>query len=875
MRVYSACFFAWAWLFCLFSPAAAKATSSALIVVGLSGSSANAEEFDRLANETRRLLIERGFAGENVHVLTQKVTRDAVLQKLEQLSKQSHPEDDFWLVLFGHSGKSQGGSPAFQVSGPRLTAGDLKTRLDALAGRQFVLIGTNESGPFLPLLQDPRRTIVAATKSEGESDQPRFPAMWVAAFAESPKGSLSSIAARAAELVAHEYESSQLAQTEHARMADPTSGKILEPPFGVNLVARSEPDARLRPVLPLLSASDIKVPIKNADAEWERQPATDETKKLIAEAAALPNPEGHSALMLEQRIGFTVEDDRTADRFTFYRVFLAREDSVEAWANHFLPQAPPMVTSKLEVARVIRPDGSTVVFNPAKLPGATDPTSGSVEPMTMVYLPDAHVGCLIEIGFRTRQLLEPTLPQVSEAFPIQRDIPVLATTLEVRVPQKQNFRVLLNNSPSAAEESVVNGRRVYQWHLPALPAFEHLGGDPPWTSFVTWVGISSLASWDDFAEWFRRLAKGSDVIDPSVSKVAVELAAGSKTRLDQIQRCFEFVSALRYMAVEIGVQGFRPRTPATVLANRFGDCKDKANLLVALLGCQGIEAHLVLLNRGGATDVNFPSWQFNHAICYVPKADAKGQPEDLWLDATDSVTPFGFVAPGDQSRAGLIITKEKAEFKTITSAKEQISAVTDDWALTQSPERGWSGTFRRQVTGLAEDGMRRIFRGLTPMQRQARVYQIASELLPAGDFADARVSDVASLGEAVGLTARLENSGPRLPEVNLPWFEAFAAPARDRPLLLNDGQPLAGAQMLRLTFANGAPAKLPEPFSVASAAEKLTVQWRWVDTKTAERVARVEFKQPMISSEEYQRVRRALLAWKTALAQSPEQISTP
>ena len=60
----------------------ACAASGALIVTGLSGTSANAEEFQRLSGETKRLLAERGIPLENVQTLDGKVTRETILQKL-------------------------------------------------------------------------------------------------------------------------------------------------------------------------------------------------------------------------------------------------------------------------------------------------------------------------------------------------------------------------------------------------------------------------------------------------------------------------------------------------------------------------------------------------------------------------------------------------------------------------------------------------------------------------------------------------------------------------------------------------------------------------------------------------------------------------
>ena len=155
-----------------------RAASGALIVAGLSGTSANTEEFERLSGETKRLLAERGIPLENVQTLGGKVTRE--------------------IVLYGHGGRSQGGAPAFQVSGPRLTAPDLKTALDAIPARQFVFIGTSDSGGFLPVLQNGRRTVLSATRADGENGQPRFPGAWVNALAENPRAAFAMVAARAA-----------------------------------------------------------------------------------------------------------------------------------------------------------------------------------------------------------------------------------------------------------------------------------------------------------------------------------------------------------------------------------------------------------------------------------------------------------------------------------------------------------------------------------------------------------------------------------------------------------------------------------------------------------------------------------------------------
>jgi hypothetical protein len=190
-----------------------------------------------LVRETARLLVARGFAESRVHVLSGKVTREAVLKKLNELKPLIGEE--FWLVLYGHCARNASGAPAFQVSGVRLTPDDLKPALDALPGRQFVYVAAGGSGGFLPPLRDARRTILSATRGADEPDQPRFLSAWVKAFAADPGAPFVSIAAKAAAAVDAEYANSDMAQSEHARLADPISGGILDAPFGME----AKPDA--------------------------------------------------------------------------------------------------------------------------------------------------------------------------------------------------------------------------------------------------------------------------------------------------------------------------------------------------------------------------------------------------------------------------------------------------------------------------------------------------------------------------------------------------------------------------------------------------------------------------------------------------------
>ena len=73
-----------------------------------------------------------------------------------------------------------------------------------------------------------------------------------------------------------------------------------------------------------------------------------------------------------------------------------------------------------------------------------------------------------------------------------------------------------------------------------------------------WLGVSSAKSWEEFSDWYRHISEGAFAAGPAVKAKAAEIAARHSARQDRIREAFQFVSALRYAAIEFGIGGIRP-----------------------------------------------------------------------------------------------------------------------------------------------------------------------------------------------------------------------------------------------------------------------------------------------------------------------------
>ena len=163
------------------------------------------------------------------------------------------------------------------------------------------------------------------------------------------------------------------------------------------------------------------------------------------------------------------------------------------------------------------------------------------------------------------------------------------------------------------------GRQVLTFEGRNLPAQIAESAVPSDVHPYRWLQFSQYDSWSAVNDWARRLFayKG----DAAALQPALPAARAAGTQAEAVARVVEFVqSEIRYLSVSLGQNSHRPSPPAQVLARRYGDCKDKTLLMVAMLRELGIDAVPVLASttlRKGLTQLLPSPMPFDHAIVRV------------------------------------------------------------------------------------------------------------------------------------------------------------------------------------------------------------------------------------------------------------------
>ncbi len=168
------------------------------------------------------------------------------------------------------------------------------------------------------------------------------------------------------------------------------------------------------------------------------------------------------------------------------------------------------------------------------------------------------------------------------------------------------------------EENGVQEIIIDQHHVPSF-TLEH--DVPSWHYNRGTIVFSDMNDWRSVVEWALPLYQLPDAANAEIISIAAAITASHNEVGAQIGAALRWVQEeVRYFGVELGKSSHLPSMPAQTLARRYGDCKDKALLLIALLKELGIQAQPALVNTGRALEAsNYPyrMHAFDHVIVHV------------------------------------------------------------------------------------------------------------------------------------------------------------------------------------------------------------------------------------------------------------------
>lgn len=211
--------------------------------------------------------------------------------------------------------------------------------------------------------------------------------------------------------------------------------------------------------------------------------------------------------------------------------------------------------------------------------------------------------------------------------------PVAQYQYRLIAPESRRIAYQLGSPDMQVSSKVANGLRETTVRRESIPIVHVDAGATVRAVMRHQVQFSEFADWADVTRWGHHLFTLDERATPLLDKQIAAIKTSASTPAEQVLAALRFVQTeVRYFGTETGLNSHQPESPEKIVAQRFGDCKDKAFLLVTMLRRLQINASPVLVSyfyRQHAQDLIPSPLAFDHVIAKVV-LDGK----TYWLDGT-------------------------------------------------------------------------------------------------------------------------------------------------------------------------------------------------------------------------------------------------
>lgn len=462
----------------------------------------------------------------------------------------------------------------------------------------------------------------------------------------------------------------------------------------------------------------------------------------VAQAAAQPVPPftgDPAAVYLLKDIEYTVDaQGRSAEHIRYVWKILRPKDraalsSVDAYYQKSLEKVADFH------AWSIAPDGTSFAMENKDVRDIDVHESFELYSDSRVLtaqLP-ADVGSIVAVEYTTE-----SKPYITDyVWFAQSHYPVMKERLLLSLPPGFTYKAVWKGKDAIPARELEPGRTL--WELGDVPAIDlhDIPLSPSAMSLYRRLdvhysgpGLShpTDGTWKGIGEWYEALGKGRNDADPAIEKKAQELISGKSDFGDRAQVLGEFVQQkIRYVAIEIGIGGNQPHAAADIFSHSYGDCKDKATLLSAMMHAAGMRSTWVMVDtHRGSISPEAPSVMGNHMIAAieVPKdyaspkfksvVTAASGKRYLIFDPTWERTPFGQLESELQGGYGLLIDGADSQVIKLPVLKPELNLIRRKASFTLGEDGVLKGDVQERLSGDIARDWRGLYAERTRKQQE-------------------------------------------------------------------------------------------------------------------------------------------------------------
>jgi hypothetical protein len=377
------------------------------------------------------------------------------------------------------------------------------------------------------------------------------------------------------------------------------------------------------------------------------------------------------------------------------------------------------------------------------------------------------------IGYEYHQKRRPFFLQDEWRF--QSNLPTRRSRFSISLPSGWEHVAMWIHFTE--QKPVVDTPSQVAWEIENVPAIKPEPLMPDWRAVAGRMGVtfhplsgttSALGptNWDQIGVWLAQLASGPLQPTPDIQQKVKELISNATTWREKVQILSSYVqSHIRYVDIEIGIGGFQPHAAGDTYRHQYGDCKDKATLLSAMLHEVGIPSYLALAQteRGVIVPEFASAITFNHVILAIPFPE-NASPDGLFavvntskfgkmliFDPTSEYTPFGYLPYYEQENYILVSTPQGGELVHLPLAEPNTNRFVRTAKLELHPDGSLSGAVDETSYGWMATRTRERLISSTSTDRTKQLESFLGSFLRGFHLTKASADNVDKVGEPLTL----------------------------------------------------------------------------------------------------------------------------
>jgi tetratricopeptide (TPR) repeat protein len=396
----------------------------------------------------------------------------------------------------------------------------------------------------------------------------------------------------------------------------------------------------------------------------------------------------------------TVHADRTAEIVETQRISVLTAPAIQSQSQRNFSYVEGMQTLEISEAYTEKPNGSRVLVDPASIL-TRDAASGLAGVFTRdlksktVIFPDVAMGDTLVMTTRREIKSAAFAGQFTLSLFYGRETPRLLSTAAIIAPKDLGLKVALYGEGFEHQidegSTTISHRVTYRPDRFVLP---EVGETSPWDRDPRII-ISTYRDYEELGRAFWAAASGKVKATAEIQRLADEITKDVDDRRAQAEAIDRWVKRnIRYVGVYLGTGRWIPNDAATVLTNKYGDCKDHATLMMALLAAKHIDSEYALINLGNAytlPETVAPDY-FNHVILHLPEFG-------LFDDPTVGVASFAVLAGLAYDKPVVIASAKGAHLARTPAMKPEGHVVSILTRFKVAADGSVTGDFRQSTTG--------------------------------------------------------------------------------------------------------------------------------------------------------------------------------